>query len=527
MDADEAARRAACDPSLALDDATLERLFVNFPGIRAVDEGLRTLLDTEPGLDKDDADAWSFAWFYLRPLVSPRLARVFRVVGAVVCAGAAVGGVAALRRRMVLGELAALAVSVDAVCGAVFVGLALPVLMLGVFQRRPRHSDAPRRLVVGFALAAALWLPSAWALVASGAVLEGLVVGAGARLIALPAVLWFWEDLGRELFVMCRVKAMLVGKAVSAWRWAVTGTVLLGGGALRALAAWGKEDGWGRLVRSAMVERAVDWRLRAVGRFPVALSLLADTGGLLFMAGVAVFLCCMYSVYVAVFVSDFFRQRFQRKTKNVLVEAMIRRQIFLPNIVEERKLLQRTAPPGVKAHFAHPAMMLKRPPRDEWAGGTFLQENKPPRILQLLEDEEVTMKEKGMNRWMSPRDQYVPVTDVMSERRRSEMALERWARPLQPEDGDKGFADFFDSVMNEEYEFDPETDNFVFTDQMQTSLNDEDGETEEGDERTLRNGVGEEGGESGSQGDGVSAPKPVVQFRFPDIDSVDAEGTVV
>lgn len=527
MDEDEAARRASCDPSLALDDATLERLFTNFPGIRAADTGLRELLDTEPGLNKDDVNAWSFAWFYLRPIVSPRLARLFRAIGAVVCAGVAAGVVAALRKRMALGALAELAASVDAAFGAVFVGLALPVLLLGVFQRRPRHSDAPRRLVLGFALAAALWLPSAWALVASGAVMEGLVVGAVARLVALPAVLWFWKDLGYEVFVMRRAKYMLVGKAVCAWRWAVTATVLLGGGALRVLAAWGKEDGWARLARGAMVERAVGWRLRAVGRFPVALSLFADTGGLLFLAGVAVFLCCAYSVYVAVFVSDFFRQRFQRKTKNVLVEAMIRRQVFLPNVVEEKKLLRRTAPPGAKAHFAHPAMMLKRPPRDEWSGGTFLQDNKPPRILQLLDDEEVTMKEKGMDRWMSPRDQYIPVSEVMSEARRSELALDRWARPLQPEDGDKGFADFFDSVLDEEYEFDPETDNFVFTDQMRTLLGEEDGETGEPNDGALRDGVGEEGGESESQGDGFSAPKPVVQFRFPDIDSMDAEGTVV
>jgi hypothetical protein len=517
MDAREAARRAACDPEGGLSDAELEALFDAVPALRRVDEGLAKLLADEPGLDPDDAAVWTWAWRRMQPLF-PR----WVVVGARLAGGGAAAVVARRRVRALVARVgwegaALLAVRVDVVATAVLVGALLPALLVGVFVRRPRHSDAPRRLVLGFAAAAAVWLPAPAALVSAGFLRAGLAAGAAGRLFVLPAALWMWSDLGQEVMVMRVAERMLVGRAVAAWRWTVSLTVLLGGGLLRVAALWGMRGGragggWGQAVRDVMLAHSVQARLAVASRFPVAMSLFADPGGLAFLAALALTVGAWYVLYVMVFVTEFMRIRFQRRTRSMVVDALIEWGVYRPNNMRaHRERLLSTAPPGVAPHFPVPAMMLRRPPSLDWMSGGIKTEQTPP-FLTLLDEELEMMKTKGMARWNPPRNEFVPLSSTMTPDRRRREFLNTWARPLHGEDAGKGFADFFESIADEaEYEYNPETEEWVFAK----------------DSKWLADHAAtSDGGAHGGDADDAATGEPTAEAKVPDFGDPDS-GTLV
>lgn len=525
----EAARRAAPPPD-ELSQETREGLARHAPVLRTLEADLDALMVRE-GIDPEDPSVWS--WLYLRcqPLVPRRIAAV---LWAFVAGFAAVVGrrwAAIVRAQQSAEQLAFILLRVDLWVTTWLLGAALAVLLVGVFLRWPRHSDAPRRIVVGFATAAALWLPAAAALLSCGFIGVGLATGAAARLVVLPLTLWVWRDLSIEVRAMRLAERLLVARALTLWRLAVTAAACVGGGALRFFALAGVRDGFGgecaRVLRGAMVQDAVLRRLQVSNRFPVALSLFGDPGGLACLTALVVVGLVVYFIYVSVFVTDFFGQRLQRECDNVLVDAMIASDVYMPNHVPEpeRQSLLNTGPPRVKPHFPLPTMMLSRPPSLDWVT-MGVRTVEAPRFLQLLEEEQMMMEDKGMARWSPSRDEFVPIGGEMTEERRQRDFLNNWARPLSDEDGDKGFADFFESLEDDdEYEYNPDTEEWVFTEDSKW-VADRLSETKASSEGTDEPKDDEKDSVDGDDADEGTDAQPNVKIIFPDLQDPDV-GTVV
>lgn len=533
MDRREAAREAAhraAPAEDALSPEIREGLARHAPVLRTLEADLDALMVRE-GIDPEDPAIWSWLYRRCQPLV-PR--RVAAVLWAFVVGFAAVVGrrwAAAVRAQQSAEQLAFILLRADLWVTKWLLGAALAVMLVGVFVRWPRHSDAPRRIVVGFATAASLWLPAASALLSCGFIGLGLATGAVARLVMLPLTLWVWRDLSIEVRAMRLVERLLVARALTLWRLAVTAGACVGGGALRAFALVGARDGFGgecaRVLRGAMAQDAVLRRLQISFRFPVALSLFADPGGLACLTAIVLSALVVYFIYMSVFVTDFFGQRLQRECKNVLTDAMIARDVYMPNhlLQEERESLLNTGPPGVKPHFAMPTMMLSRPPSLDWVT-MGVRTVEPPRFLQLLEEEQIMMKEKGMERWSPSRDQFVPLGGEMTEARRQRDFMNNWARPLSEADGAKGFYDFFESLEDDdEYEYNPETEEWVFTEDSKWMA-----------DRRAEADVSSSGSGQQPNDENDSAPRddsddgndgqPKVSISFPDLHDPDV-GTVV
>ncbi len=73
------------------------------------------------------------------------------------------------------------------------------------------------------------------------------------------------------------------------------------------------------------------------------------------------------------------------------------------------------------------------------------------------------MKEKHIKEWMPPRTQFVVPDDKLTERQIRFDSLHTWARPLTDEQKDMSFMQFFETLEEDEYYYDPESDQWSFS----------------------------------------------------------------
>jgi hypothetical protein len=437
-----------------LTDSELELLFQKCPAIRRVNDYIEHALVSTPGLDPESPDVFTWAL----PLVQARRPPFIRI-------GALAYGLfvlvrrflAVLRVRYLPEQIAVALACTDMVTTFAIAGVLASMLLFWAMVKESDHSDAQRRLSLTFSLTS-LILPAAAALGASGYESTGLLVGAVGRLIVLPLTLWMWSDLSQEIFVMRVLNDKPVAYAFSAWRWLTTIFVCVFGGVLRVVAYAGRTE---LPLREIMLSRALELRLRIVQRFPVAMSLFGDPGGLAFLAGIVITTCFTYGLYVLMFACDFMTVRMHRRTNSLFSNVMISKGVYMPNLLKERESLLNTGPPGVKPHFPMRAMMLREGPALFGASSSVVEEKVPP-LFELMEEEEAMMERKGMSRWNPPRTEHIPVSKYLTAEQRSRNFLRTWARPMEDPDS-VSFSDFFEGVDDEqEYVYDPNSENWVF-----------------------------------------------------------------
>jgi Protein of unknown function (DUF3177) len=466
LNACEAARRMRLDasdavrggPAPRLTKEELEGLFTNFPELREraarVDVKLRNV-------DTDNPDAFTWVWRRWRPWAPSYL-----LISAMTLAAYSLLRKMAMvvRTRTTPQTLALVVMRVDLFTGIALFGVLGPLLLLWTMVRHSGYSDAPRRLALTTTFSS-LMLPATSALVASGYITTGFVLGAVVRLAAIPLSLWMWSDLSSEVLAMRAMHQQPIAYAFSIWR-AVATAVLFIGGCLRVLAL--KAPDYEFLpIGNILADSALRMRFQLAARFPVSLSLMSDPGGLAFLAALIIFIGLSNMIYATVFVSDMFSQRMHRETNSAVAMFLIARGIYLPNVLRDRESLLSTSAAGQAPYFPMPAMMLKFDETTRGIGVGGVATPPVPRILQLLAEEEDVMTKKGMPRWMPPRSEFVPLSPTMSKLRRSQDFLRNWARPLDEDDNAQSFADFFESIDDEnEYVYDPTTEDWVFANDM-------------------------------------------------------------
>jgi Protein of unknown function (DUF3177) len=468
----EAERRAALEaqsePPPRLTDDELELLFEKCPALRRVNDYIDKALVSTPGLDPDSTEAFTWASRMLEPWRPPYL-----LVGVLSYALFFLlrRFIAVVRIRYLPAQVALALVGVDLVATAALAGVFATLLLLWAMVKESDHSDAQRRLSLTFSLTSSL-LPAASALGACGFELAGLYVGAVARLVVLPLTMWMWSDLSQEIYVMRIIYDKPVAYAFSMWRLLTTVFVCLFGGILRIVALANRSE---LRLRELFMSRALDLRLKIFQRFPVALSLFGDPGGLAFLAGIVVMISFFYGVYVLMFVCDFMQICMHRRTSSLFSNTMISRGIYMPNELEERESLLNTGPAGVKPHFPMQTMMLREGPALFGVGHGIVVDDMSP-LLELMGEEEGMMERKGMSRWNPPRNELIPLSAYMTPEKRSRNFLRTWARPMEDPDS-TSFEDFFEGVDDEqEYEYDPNSENWVFARQSKWHAdNDENG----------------------------------------------------
>jgi Protein of unknown function (DUF3177) len=511
LDAEEA---AGSDAAMQLSDEQIEGLFSNYPHLRAENARVEAEL---AGVDTSDPEVYSWFWRrWLKPAPSRRL-----VAGVVVaaCAGL-LKLVAVVRARFSPHSLALAVARFDCVATVALFGVLGPLLLVWTLLRDSPISDAPRRLSLTTTISS-LMLPATSALVASGYITTGLSLGALVRLVVLPLSLWMWEDLSLEVQVMDVFHRQPVATAFTFWRAVATVSVLVVGGCLRVLAL-AAPDFPPLPVRNAFADSALQIRMSLAARFPVAMSLMGDPGGLAFLAALVIVFGLSGALYSAVFVSDFFSKRTHRKIRSVFANFLIAKGIYLPNKLKNRESLLSTAPPGVQPLFPMPAMMLRDDENIRGMGMGGVATVPVPRILQLLAEEDAVMKAKGMPRWMPPRSEFIPITQRRSALRRSQDFLRNWARPLDDSSASGSFVDFFESIDDEnEYIYDPKTEDWVFSDDTRFATDVP--EDIPSDDQTVGQiwsaagkasaGVVYEGGQGGSDG-GDGDGQPTVKITF-------------
>lgn len=80
-------------------------------------------------------------------------------------------------------------------------------------------------------------------------------------------------------------------------------------------------------------------------------------------------------------------------------------------------------------------------------------------IFSLLEKEEEVMREEGIRQWIKPRE------EMFQQGREKDSALQgllNWARPMDERDADLTFEEYFQTLEDDEFEYDPSSGDWIF-----------------------------------------------------------------
>lgn len=289
------------------------------------------------------------------------------------------------------------------------------------------------------------------------------LMGTAVRVGPLAVALWYWRDLKIEIDMR---QGWLV-RFYRIWRRIVTAVLLVGGSLIRII---GLEGGG---VEHELRRGASEVRRRLGERFPVAFSLCNDVGGFIFLACLGVGVGIIYCVYLVVYVTDLFQKRDHRKCMSIVTKFMTKRGLYQPNVHRKKKLQRLSG--GETSLTPSPVMMLRANEIDAMTDSSYLSREHRMPVLSMLEKENEILRKEGLDRWMKPRGEDVPLGEGLTYEERSLQAIANWARPLTEEEDNMSFAEFFETVEDDEYRYDPESGNWVFTD-----LEKEDEKTREG-----------------------------------------------
>lgn len=280
--------------------------------------------------------------------------------------------------------------------------------------------------------------------------LPALLFGALLRLGPLSVSLFYWLDLRREIAVCTAPFARLF----RIWR-AAAAPVLILGGLARVVALWRP----GQLpLGAAAVAAAGKTRASLAARFPVMLSLLRDAGGLAFGGGALLAGAVVYMVYLFAFVADFGRVRMHRDSRSLLTIACVRAGVYRSNASPWE------AADGDNGSFLPSRAMLLRP-REGMAMETSMLSNSAGvvPIFSLLDKEEEVMRKEGITRWIKTREE-LEEREGVSEKTRCLDALLSWARPMEEEQLEMTFEEFFQTLEDDEFQYDPTSGDWIFGD---------------------------------------------------------------
>lgn len=449
LDELELRRRAklAMNPPIPLSEECMENLRKAIPEIAKLDDALGP--DSGPlRYDPNDHKVYSWAYMKLRPWTPNAF---FITVSAV--------GAFAMCRRIVkfvlskysVATVARIAIKVD-FWATLSLGCVIPLIFIKLVKGRGNNKDAILRTLAMFLSTASLMLPTA-ALASTGAVRAALLSSAFIRCVPIPTSLWFWEDLRRDIE---RSDEALV-PIFRAWRFLATLLISVYGTILRTLIflSSSKNDFF-----FFMCDHTVPIRLMLAYRFPVALSLLRDVGGLQFLVAVLFGLCFFYGLYVACLATDFLRIRDHRGVRTFFAKLLTRAGFYDDTVVTGSRRFISSAPPGVESYRPSSVMLLQKVEGLLGSDSALIVREETPAILDLLANEQGLLQEKNAKEWMPPRTEYVVPNEKISFDQIRWDSLRTWARPLSEEQKDVPFTQFFETLGDDEFMYDEKADDW-------------------------------------------------------------------
>lgn len=139
---------------------------------------------------------------------------------------------------------------------------------------------------------------------------------------------------------------------------------------------------------------------------------------------------------------------------------MVKWALYQPNVHPD-EMENSLSVPDTHRSFLPSAPMLLR--RDEaLSPDSMLVGEAIMPVMTYLDKENEILRRDGMETWLKPRTEQVPITKELSYEKRSLDALFTWSRPLLEDDEDKSFMDFFETLEDDEYVYDPVTGNWIF-----------------------------------------------------------------
>lgn len=446
---------ASQPPPPRLSEETKALLFEKYPHIKALDEKMTGLMQ-DKDYDPEDYRAYSWAYEKLRPWAPSALFQVLMAMSAF-------WSLRALwrtaRKHVSIPVLLNILVRAETLCIVVLV-VAIPAIICTWAIAKSRNdfrTDGVRRAAIMHLLSSVLLLPVA-AIASVGHAAVAAAAGTLVRLVPMSMSLWYWRDLRREIFL----GSTLLAHVFRVWRFFTTFLVIFGGCCLRIAGIVREQQ-----FPSArfLAKSAEDLRLRLGKSFPVAFSLCNDPRGLFFGACVALSAGALYGIYVGVFVTDFARIQDHRKTNSILTTALIHADLYQQNQHPLKKINSMSCPENRRSFLPSPAMMLRKQDNLITVDSGLLSEETPVPIFSFLDKEDELSEEERVEEWLKPRYDQVPLSDNLSRLKRSRDALLTWARPMDEQEADMTFAEFFETLDDDEFRYDSGSGNWVFEDQ--------------------------------------------------------------
>ena len=335
--------------------------------------------------------------------------------------------------------------------------VAVPILLaarLLPISRSDTQTDGVRRSLVMTMLSYVPLLPIA-AAAATGNITLALYTGIIVRIGPMAMALWYWRDLCREIILSPFPRSIVF----RIWRMLVSLVTIIGGLSLRIAAIRGIEN----MPISELMESSAAALRKSVGQsFPVAFSLCNDPRGLFFGAGLLLAGFFIYMLYFIMFVAEFFRNRIHRSTLTPITSFSIRSGLYQPNVHPEEYFSALPEPEASKSYIPARAMMLTHDDDLLLSDTSMVTTAESMPIEEYLEREYEIMAKEGISEWTKPRGEQIPLTGEMTVYRRAMDGLCSWARPLPEEEANMSFVEYFETLEEDEYVYDPLTENWVF-----------------------------------------------------------------
>eukprot|EP00177_Eucheuma_denticulatum_P003684 GFKZ01006677.1.p1 GENE.GFKZ01006677.1~~GFKZ01006677.1.p1 ORF type:complete len:599 (-),score=59.73 GFKZ01006677.1:1581-3377(-) len=445
LDERERQRRASLSssPPPRLTSEQKRKLFKNAPHLYELDRALNEALARD---DCNPEDSRVYSWVY-RKLRSQRPSPWSRLI----IAAAACCFVRNTFLRLGIRGLVIFTLQMEKFMGLLAFITGTAALALAV--RDKEDGDARIRGLAMCGLSA-LWLLPIAMVASVGHGTAAAVIGVLVRVGPIALALWYWRDLRWEV----ANQDGLGWRMYRIWRWIVT-VGLIAFGALARVVGLGLKD---VAIGDYLGRGAAEARSFLGRQFPVAMSLCNDPRGLFLLACLGLGIGVAYLVYWVVYVVEFFAERDHRDCFSALTTTLLRWKWYSPNETELDKFGRMSG--GEDSLLPSPVMMLRKCEDDITTDSSLLSTESTMPIFSLLDKEEEIMKNEGIDRWVKPRGEDVPLADGLTYEERSLHALVNWARFPSEDEQQKSFAEFFDTVEDDEYQYDPESGNWVFSD---------------------------------------------------------------
>lgn len=426
-----------------------------FKKIPALAETNKAIEDDMAKGDYDSYNGQAFTWAYhkLTPWYPSRLLQLISVVLPIFLVRKLYF---VLRARYSLVTIVQALVRFENITNVILLA-AVPMILatrLLPISRSDTRTDGVRRSLVMAMLSSIPLMPIA-AAAATGNITLALYTGVIVRLGPLAMAFWYWRDLRREIILSPFPRSI----AFRIWRMLVSFIVIIGGSSLRIAAICGIKS---ISIREIMESSAAALRKSAGQSFPIALSLCNDPRGLFFGAGLLLTGLLLYMLYVIMFATEFFSNRIHRSTFTPITSMSIRSGLYQPNVHPEEYFSALPDSEASKAYIPARAMMLTHDDDLLLSDTSMVTAAESMPIEEYLEREYEIMAKEGISEWTKPRGEQIPLVGEMTEYQRAMDGLLLWARPLPDEEANMTFAEYFETLEEDEYVYDPLTENWVF-----------------------------------------------------------------